>query len=352
MERKKIIRLSKKNINCENLEKARKTLENNYEVSYGKYDAVELKKAINDQSPLFIQNHLIIGHEDGKFINDKNEKVSIDKMVKALIIEDELDDEDVIIEDTRDDFMIIGKTEWDGNKGNFNALLNKLKVGEVFLPPHSLVFNFIKPSESQIKEKIVSMLSGVNVNIYSENNYVDNTFHEIGHAFWRDCVKGKERKLFKELWKRGKASAIYEYSWERMDEEEMFCTIYKLYIKSMLINRSFLNILEHEEPDGLKLLQSVLDRISKQKMVDDIWELNKDKVNSYLHPKLDRTTGKRIVKQGTFDDIKDIEIPDQYVNDLNRVQDGIKFINLNKAVVPVKGNKIDWHNMEKAKGIK
>jgi 5'(3')-deoxyribonucleotidase/predicted GNAT family acetyltransferase len=147
---------------------------------------------------------------------------------------------------------------------------------------------------------------------------------------------------FKELFKYLKPSAIYEYEWERSDEQEVFCTIYKWYMKSILINKSFYNILEYEEPKGLKLLQEVMERKAKDQVIDDIWEMSKHEVMEYFNPKFDRTTGKYIRKQGLSEKIRDIELPEFVLNQIETVQDGVPFIGLGKAIVPVEGRMIDF----------
>jgi hypothetical protein len=40
------------------------------------------------------------------------------------------------------------------------------------------------------------------------------------------------------------------------------------------------------------------------------------------------------------------------LNDVDSFRDGVMYINLNKAIVPVDGNKIDWEEMEKARFTK
>lgn len=339
MESSEIKKLSEKNFTLEkNLDEIKK----NYEISYGKYEAHELKKAINNKSPFYIKNNFIIGYspENNKFISDKNDKIFIERMVKAVIIEDVITQVESAPEG--DYFAIIGKNLWVEPISEFNSIIGDLKVGEIYLPPHSVIFNFVKPTENQIKEKIVSMIEGVNINIYSKDNYIDNCFHEIGHIFWRDCVNYDEKQLFKKYFEYLKPSAIYEYEWERSSEEEVFCTIYKWLLKSFLLNPSFSNILEYEEPEGLKLLQNILDRKSKDLIIADIWELNKKDIFDYINP-----GGKTIVKKsGTFDRVKNIELPDELLNDVNSFQDGVMFINLNKAVVPVVDNKIDWDKVK------
>ncbi|MCK5606130.1 hypothetical protein KAR91_29800, partial [Candidatus Pacearchaeota archaeon] len=214
MKKTEIIKLSKKNIETNNLEKAKKILEENYEVSYGNYDNKELIKALRGSSPFFIKNNFIVGYENKKFLSDENEEIPIERMIKAVIVESvrgDIDDND----DNRDFFAIIGKNTWGPDLDDFKAIFSDLKVGEVFLPPHSAIFNFLMPTNQEVKDKIVSCLDGVNVNVYSKDNYVDNCIHEVGHLFWRDCVKYGEQKKFKEHFDRLKPSALYQYTWER-----------------------------------------------------------------------------------------------------------------------------------------
>lgn len=359
MEQKKIIKLSKKNIDLENLEKAKNILEKDYEISYGNFSPNELKKALKNETPFFIKDNFIIGFEPGQniFYSANNEKISIDRMIKAVLVEDERIEnapkiqeaaKETIIEMIeaieRDPFVIIGKNQWDRPLDGFHVI-NDLQVGEIFLPPHSAVFNFLKPTEEQIKKKIVSMLDGININVYSYDNYIDNCFHEIGHLFWRDCVIYEEKKEFEQYFKNLKPAAIYEYEWERSAPEEMFCTIYKWYLKSILLNKSFYNILEYEEPKGLELLQSVIDRIAKDKIVSDIFDTKKDLIMKYMQP------GKKIVKKGTFDGIEDVELPREILDNVSKFQNGTRWINFKKAEIPVDGNKMvfdHFYGLEKA----
>lgn len=356
MKKNEIIKLSKKNIDVENLEKAKKTLEKNYEISYGRYEPEELKKAITEESPFFIENNFITGFHPGTniFYNDNDEKVPIERMVKAVIVEDTIEDlpekeEHEEIADNRDPFVIMGRNEWEGPLSDFSAIIMPLNVGEVFLPPHSAIFNFMKQSDEQKKEKIVSMLDGVNINIYSSENYIDNAIHEIGHLFWRDCLNYEEKKAFDNHFKNLRPSALYEYEWERSDAEEVFCTIYKWYVKSILISKAFYNILEFEDSRALDLIQNVFKRISNDKITSDTWDLSKNDVMAYLNPPIDRATGNRIMKKGLFDEIKDVEIPSNLLRNVDRFEGGKVFIDLEKAIVPVDGNKIDFYSkMEKA----
>jgi hypothetical protein len=337
MERNEIIKISGK-INYEDLEKAQSVLEKEYEISYGKYDEHELIKALEEKKPILIKNHFLIGYENKKFIDINENEIPIERMVKAIIIED-VKESPVV--DNRDTFMILGKNEWE-DISSFN-IIRKLKVGEIFLPPHSAIFNFLQPTGEIKRQKIVSCLDGVHINIYEIENSVDNAIHEIGHLFWRDCLSVDEKESFTDLFNKLKPSAIYEYEWERITEEEVFCTIYKWYVKSLLMNDAFYNILAHEEPRGLKLFQNVLTRISKDKQITDIWNLNRDEILDYLNPKYDITTEKFLRKSGSLDNIRDIEIPSDVLNNIDRFENGIEYVKLNKAVtVPVKGNKVNW----------
>lgn len=362
MERHEIIKLSKKNIESEELEKAKKILEKDYIISHGQYEPLELKKAINEQSPVLIRGHLLTGFDKGNvFVDSKGESLTIDKMVKAVIVEGLSNRESVSVKIPEevsdippgDYFAILGKNEWEEGIALFHGVLGSLRVSPVFLPPHSAIFNFLKPGKEQEKKKIVSMLSGVNINVYSPDNYIDNCIHEIGHLFWRDCLTFDEKKAFKDHFKVLRPSAIYEYEWERETEEEVFCTIYKWYVKSLWINKSFYNILEFEEPRGLKLLQDVFTRVARDRQIADIWKGAKSEINDYLNPKFDTTSGKYLRKAGALDRIRDIELPSTVLQNVARYEGGVEFIRLEKAVVPVKGNRIDWENigfskMEKA----
>jgi 5'(3')-deoxyribonucleotidase len=354
MERQEIIKLSKKNIEMESLEKAKKILEDNYIISYGEYEPVELKKAINEKNPVIIKDNFLIGYDpDGKFVSSNNEKITIDKMVKAIVVEKEIKEESQENAPSGDPFAISGKNEWDEPVSDFNAIFGQLCVGPVFLPPHSAVFNFLNQSEEQKKKKIVSMLIGVNVNIYSRDNCVDNCFHEIGHMFWRDCLNHEEKEAFKLYAKALRRSAIYEYEWEMSSPEEIFCTIYKWYLKSLFVHQSFCNILEFEEPKGLRLLQDVFSRIAHDKKISDIWQGAKSEITEYLNPRFDISSGKYLRKAGALDRIKDIELPIHVLNNVERYENGIEFVSLEKAIVPVRDKKIDLENigykkMEKA----
>lgn len=343
MKREQIVELIEKKIDYSDMAKAVKVLSRGYEVTIEKLEPSGIKASLRKGFPVAVKNHLIIGYDvaTGQFIDSEEKQVAIERPVDTISVREQL------IE-SREDFAIVGLNEWECDINEFYNIICSLKLGEVYLPKHSAIFNFLQPTDETKKKKIQSMLSGVQVNIYEPHNYIDNCLHEIGHLFWRTCMSYDEKIQFEELFKYLKPSAIYEWEWERSDAEEVFCTVYKWYLKSVLINKSFYNILEHEEPRGLKLLQCVFERIAKDKIISDIWEMSKDEVVDYLNPKFDKTTGRYIRKQGAFDKIKDIELPGEVLKNVETVQDGIKYISLGKAVVPVQGNMIDF---EKAKDL-
>jgi hypothetical protein len=79
----------------------------------------------------------------------------------------------------------------------------------------------------------------------------------------------------------------------------------------------------------------------------DIWDMNKQEVIDYLRPKFDVTTGKKMRKAGALERIKDVEVPTEILNDIDRFEDGVEYIKLDKAIViPVKENKIDWEKIK------
>jgi hypothetical protein len=355
MEKSSILRISGKNIHTKDISEIKKILENKYEYSYGDYSPKELRKAISEHSPFFIQDHFIIGYEDKHFITDKKEKIEIGRMVKAVIVEDETegfgDGEESARDipcDKRDFFIIQGRNEWEGDcTSKMQSIFGNLRVGEIFLPPHSAIVHFLPQTDELKKKKIVSMLSGDNINIYSQENFIDNIMHEIGHIFWRDCAKPDEQTRFKDYFRFLRPSAIFEYEWEKSSPEEFFCTVYKWYLRSLLLNKSFRNILEYEEAEGLRMLEDIFDRKRRDKIAADTWSLSGKDLFDYLNPKLDMTTGKKFVKKGAFDEIKDLSIPEQVqAENMERYERGRRMIRFGKAVVPVVNDRIDWGAME------
>lgn len=339
MNRDQVLDLIDKNICFEDLNKASKLLQKNYEINQTRMEAEDVRMSLRKGYPVAIKDKLIIGYSDLKkaFETSDDDFIQIERPVEAIEIVEPLPE--------REHFAIVGQNEW-GNISEFVTIIGNLRLGEIFLPKHSAIFNFLNPTDQTKKEKIQSVLNGVQINIYEHEKYVDNCLHEIGHLFWRTCTRFEEKMQFKELHKYLKQSCIYEYEWERKDAEEVFCTVYKWYMKSVLMNKSFYNILEYEEPQGLKILQQVFDRIAKERIIDDIWEMSKEDVLEYLNPPLDRTSGKYIRKSGMLDKIKDIELPESVLNNIESVQDGQIYIGLGKACVPVRNGLIDFDRLK------
>ncbi|MFA5153177.1 MAG: hypothetical protein WC554_11500, partial [Clostridia bacterium] len=316
-----------------------------YEISFGKYEAHEIRDCIKAQNPVLLKdNRLIVGaFPDGKFVDQNGKKFNIERVVDGIVLNKALNDD--IIEESSDLLVIPGR--WDVHPDDrYHAIIEPLQIGPSFLPPHSVIINFLNPSESQIKDKLQSELDGVNINVYSiAKDYIGNIFHELGHLIWRTKLTYDEKQAFNAMSKRILCSSIYEYDWEKKNGEEIFCTIYKWYLKSIYINKSFYNILIHEEPHGLDFLQAALNRMSNSSIVFGIWNLQKASVLDYLNPKFDTNSGKYIRKKGTF--YKNIIIPNEILSDIDSIRNGITYVNLSKSVkVPVKNNKIDWDNVE------
>jgi len=352
MEKNIIKNLSDKKINSKNLLEVRKKLKN-YETSYGKYEASELRKAIlQDKSPFYIPGHFIVGSEPGTniFHNDKKEPITIERPVDAIIVDAAKEEQEAELP-VSDALIILDKNEWDNIPPGLDILQN-LRIGQVFLPPHSVIFNLLNRTKEQEKEKIVSMLEGVNINMLSPDNFLDNAFHEIGHLFYRTCVRADEKKLFEARFRNLGTSAIFNYEWERSDSEEFFCTVYKWYLKSFLLNSSFKNILQHEEPKGLAIFQSILDRITDDKIINSAWEINQKAVQGYFNPKRDSSSGKFIRRREDIDVVKEAIVPDGILsNNLVKLLKGVEYVEVKDLVIPVKGNRIltDLIPMQKAK---
>ena len=313
-----------------------------YDVSYGKYDAHEIRDLIKAKKPVLLKDRLVVGaFPDGQFIDQNENKFRIERTVDGIVLNEPLE----IGQPEGGDMLVIpGKFDYQPDE-TFQIIAD-LQLGPVFLPPHSVIINFINPDSDEKKAKIVSDLDGANINIYSiADDYIGNIFHEMGHLIWRTRLGYGEKKAFKDLARGVRASAIYEYKWETKDAEEIFCTIYKWYLKSMYVNKSFFNILQHEEPQGLKILQDVFNRLQGDATVESIWEMKKSDILDYLSPKFDKVSGKYIRKKGMLDRIKGIELPGHVLNDVESVRDGVQYVSLSKALqVPVKKNLIDFDN--------
>ena len=340
----------------ENLENVEKNLSKNYEVSLGKYDSFEIKRAIDDLCPVILIDCIIIGYDlDTKTFVDQNENhFKIERPVDAIIVTDCLEPKEEEIEkDELEQFAIMGTTVWGPCENDlFIKHIQPLTIGLTFIPSHSAVFNFLNPTEQTKKEGIVSKLSGININIYDKDRYFENILHEIGHLFYRTRLTPDEKDNFKKHFKTMKPSALVEFDWEIKDSEEYFCTIYKWYLRSIFEHKSFLNIIEHEDPISLKFLQDVISNITNQESIKDSFELSKDDIDSYFNPIYDATSKRFIRKQGIFDRIKNLEIPTDVLLDIDSVKDGVKYINLTKSTkIVLNGNKIDFDKSNNLKDM-
>ena len=87
---------------------------------------------------------MIIGYDPitSNFIDSNNNNFPIERMVKAIIVEDEKDVSETI-EKTGDYFCILNRQEWKESVTEYENIFGDLRVGEVFLPKHSAVFNFL-----------------------------------------------------------------------------------------------------------------------------------------------------------------------------------------------------------------
>ena len=341
MEKQQILSFINKNFTYQDIDK----IKEQYQISYGKYDDHEIRSAIKAGCPVMLKdNRIIVGvFPDGKFIDHNENKFNIERPVDGIILSGVLESMEV---DGGDALVIPGRMDMQPDD-NF-SIIEALNIGPVFLPPHSVIVNFITPTDVQKKEKIVSDLTGVNINIYYiEDDYIGNIFHEMGHLIWRTRLNYDEKKAFDTMSRGIRSPAIYQYDWERKSGEEVFCTVYKWYMKSIYVNKSFYNILNHEEPQALHCIQGVFDRLTSEMTTAGIWQGVKNEVVDYVNPRLDVSSGKYIRKRGTLDRIRDIELPTDILADIHSIRDGVTYIHLTKAVkVPIKGRKIDYANVE------
>ena len=312
-----------------------------------------IRVSIQDKHPVIVLDHFIVGYDDtGLFKTSNYSQIPITRPVSALVLTGKTNRITPSPDETestqgKELFLIMGTVddEWKDaicKDSRFDNILAGLKIGSPYLPPHSAIVNFKVPTDQQKKDKIVSDLFGANINIYDKENFVDNCIHEIGHLFWRTRLTYEEKKAFSDLSKPIKKSAIFDYQWELSSEEEVFCTIYKWYMKGILFNPSFMNILAYEEPKGTAMIKDIVRRIASDQTVDDIWEHSHKDVIDYLSPKFDVNSGMLICKKSLADKVRDIEIPSRILKKVHSMDNGTVMIQLTKAkIIPVIGNKID-----------
>ena len=347
MEKQHIRELIQKKFIFNDIERIKKE----YSISYGQYAPIEITQALKERKPVILKDRIVVGvFPDGLFMDQDENKFKIEKDVEGIIVNEKL----IVDEGAGDgDILAIpGSREFEPDD-RYALYIEPLRLGPVVLPPHSVIINFVKRTDEQKRNRVVSDLVGANVNVYTQSgDYIGDIFHEFGHVVWRCCLRYEEKKKFDELATGVRSGAIFEYAHEHKDGEETFCTIYKWYLRSLYVNKSFFNILDHEEPVALGYLRDVFDRLAKEKIISDVWDLTKDDIYEYLNPRLDRTTGRYIRRRGALERIKDVEIPQNILDNIDSIRDGIMYINLTKAIkVPVKNRKIlfDKVNFFKAK---
>jgi 5'(3')-deoxyribonucleotidase len=347
MEKQHIRELIQKKFIFNDIERIKKE----YSISYGQYAPIEITQALKDRKPVILKDRIVVGvFPDGLFMDQDENKFKIEKDVEGIIVNEKLivdegvGDGDILAIPGRHDFLVDER---------YATYIEPLRLGPVVLPPHSLIINFVNPTDDQKKKRIVSDLVGANVNVYTQSgDYIGDIFHEFGHVVWRCCLRYEEKQKFNELAQGVRSGAIFEYAWEHKDGEETFCTIYKWYLRSLYVNKSFFNILDHEEPVALGFLRDIFDRLAKEKIISDVWDLTKDDIYEYLNPRLDRTTGRYIRRRGDLDRIKDVEIPQGAMDDIDSIREGTMYVNLMKGLtVPVTGRKVDFSKWQ-FKGMK
>jgi 5'(3')-deoxyribonucleotidase len=338
------IRKALKIFNTEKKDSIRKItdrLSESFFVSYGTYSAEELRNAINSGSPVIVKNGakciFLAGYEADHFLENSGCQVVLKKAdnIPAIIVNDELAKEP----DRKDDFIIIGKNTWP-DITEFRRVLCSLKVGEYFLPPHSIIFNFLDQPEAYRQKKIVSELVGVNANMYEQENYIDNAIHEIGHLFFRTVLTAEEKKNLQNVFKDTRFSGIFNFQWEHSHFEEYFCTLYKWALKALLVNPAFDNIFRHEDPTGYQFIHGVFNRIIQDRIDLDVWEGAKDDVLSFFNPKIDVRSGKIIVPK-TKIDLNEVVVPrDVIAENVKVFRDGLSMLSINDRTIPVCNGRI------------
>ena len=116
-----------------------------YEISFGKYEAHEIRDCIKAQNPVLLKdNRLIVGaFPDGKFVDQNGKKFNIERVVDGIVLNKALNDD--IIEESSDLLVIPGR--WDVHPDDrYHTIIEPLQIGPSFLPSHSVIINFFSSS--------------------------------------------------------------------------------------------------------------------------------------------------------------------------------------------------------------
>lgn len=339
-------------IECPDLDMLKADLQDNYEIAFGFYSVNELKKAIQDKQPAFVEyggdvllavgesENSLFFHKDGKTFSISDDKLN-KAIGEAIIVQSEIKPVDnpqnhIIFTTEKDNWP----SSFEDTKLQVKNLLNKLLQGETFLPPHPVLLSFQMPTPQQSHEKIQSMAQGVHISLYDTSDTFTCALHEIGHVYWRTRLTDNERKAFKEHHKNLKPAAIYIREWETETEEEMFCTIYMWYLKSKYLDRGYFDILKYEDGEGLSLLLNVFDRIRSEERAEKDWPKHEKVLTEWLETeKPVLVLGKGLIKAKIKnpEPSRNIRVPSSLIK-TSKKQNGKEIITVNSGLL--KGQKL------------
>lgn len=285
----------------------------NIDYVYGrKYSVNDLRDFTQDKFPTIIhikdKPFVVVGENPSGFLlqnQDTNSFFLKDQELKpefsgeAIIITDDLKneiesdneqdepvDEDfcpVILTPERDTWTL----DKQAKKNVLFDFLEKFTTCPAYaLPPYRPVLIFKEATEKELQDKIRAYTIGSTITLIDSSDPVTLFLHELGHLFYRTRLTDSECKRLEEIYKSinpkdvKSLPGIFENKWEFNDAEELFCTIYLWYIRALVLNKKYLEILKNEFCVGFEFLHGIFCRIQAEEINNYEWnEKEKDVYN-------------------------------------------------------------------------
>lgn len=142
-------------------------------------------------------------------------------------------------------------------------------------PAHPMIVTFKEPSDKQEKDHIQGYLQGVQAFICDYSCPVDVVLHELGHLYWQTRMNDAQRAEWQELRDSFKdmprPPAIFTADWYWKNGEEVFCTVYLWFAKSVLLSKGYYTILHNQCPRACALLDEVFTSVDAQYRNAEAW---------------------------------------------------------------------------------
>ncbi len=267
----------------------------NFDIAYGEtYSIKEVRSFIKAKQPVFatIENGLkedtlffvgedaknLIAYKDGQSyaIPDKDLKKAWTGEIVAVLHKAEVIGDDAGME--KPSFVIFDsdRDRWEKEFGNVIER-SKIRIADIknlpeqVLPAHPVIVTFDKPNAKEKKDNVRAFTNGAEIRILDPSDPVTEFLHEIGHIYWSTRLNKVEKKVFDKLLKKidkKNPPGIFLAKWDLAYPEELFATVYYWYLKGLLSNEGYLQILSQQYPIGAKEMSKIFDRVNNDLQTD------------------------------------------------------------------------------------